>query len=49
MEAKSILAMVLREFSFEYARQGQEEVQLSITNHPKYGVPMRVRRRGAAA
>jgi cytochrome P450 len=49
MEAKSIMAMVLREFTFEYARLGQEEVQLSITNHPKHGVPMRVRRRAAAA
>jgi hypothetical protein len=46
LEAKTILAMVLARFSFRYAREGwQEEVALSITNRPKFGVPMTVVRR----
>lgn len=45
LEAKTILAMVLREFQFEYAGEKPEEVMMSVTAHPKFGVPLRVKRR----
>jgi cytochrome P450 len=49
LEAKTILSMIYRQFEFEYAGEKPEEVLMSVTAHPKYGVPLRVRRRKAAA
>lgn len=49
LEAKTIMAMIYRHFEFEYAGEKPEEVLMSVTAHPKYGVPLRVRRRPAAA
>lgn len=46
LEAKTILAMLYSSFEFEYAGSGPESVMMSITAHPKYGVPVRVRRKG---
>lgn len=45
LEAKTILAMILKHFEFEYAGKKPEEVMMSVTAHPKYGVPLRVKRR----
>ena len=47
LEAKTILAMVYGRFKLERARQGPEEVLMSVTAHPKHGVPVRVTRRAA--
>lgn len=48
LEAKTILSMIYRQFEFSYAGEKPEEVLMSVTAHPKYGVPVRVRRRQAA-
>lgn len=45
LEAKTIMAMIYRQFEFEFAGEKPEEVLMSVTAHPKYGVPLRVRRR----
>jgi hypothetical protein len=37
--------MAYRQFEFEYAGSRPEQVMMSITAHPRWGVPMRVRRR----
>lgn len=47
LEAKTILAMVYGRFTLERAMAGPEEVLMSVTAHPKHGVPVRVARRGA--
>ncbi|WIA09641.1 hypothetical protein OEZ85_009029 [Tetradesmus obliquus] len=49
LEAKTILAMMLQKFEFEYAGDKPEEVLMSVTAHPKFGVPLRVRRRAQPA
>lgn len=48
LEAKTIMSMIYRHFVFEYAGDKPEEVLMSVTAHPKYGVPVRVRRRQAS-
>lgn len=45
LEAKTIMSMMYRHFEFEYAGDKPEEVLMSVTAHPKYGVPLRLRRR----
>lgn len=45
LEAKTIMSMIYRNFEFEYAGDKPEEVLMSVAAHPKYGVPLRVRRR----
>ncbi len=45
LEAKTIMSMIYRHFEFEYAGEKPEEVLMSVTAHPKYGVQVRVRRR----
>eukprot|EP00879_Flechtneria_rotunda_P002371 GHRR01002566.1.p1 GENE.GHRR01002566.1~~GHRR01002566.1.p1 ORF type:complete len:637 (+),score=222.18 GHRR01002566.1:182-2092(+) len=47
LEAKTILCMLFRQFKFEYAGQRPEEVLMSVTAHPKYGVPLSVKWREA--
>jgi cytochrome P450 len=47
LEAKTIMSMIYRQFEFKYAGEKPEEVLMSVTAHPKYGVPVRVRRRQA--
>lgn len=49
LEAKTILTMVLRKFSFEYAGAKPEEVMMSVTAHPKFGVALKVKRRQGAS
>lgn len=41
--------MIYRQFEFTYAGEKPEEVLMSVTAHPRYGVPVKVRRRQAAA
>ncbi|KAF8073217.1 Cyp4v2 [Scenedesmus sp. PABB004] len=48
LEAKTILAVLLRRFTFEFAGEGPEEVMMSVTAHPRHGVPLRVRVAGGA-
>jgi hypothetical protein len=38
-----------RKFEFEYAGDKPEEVLMSVTAHPKFGVPLRVKHRQPAA
>jgi len=45
LEAKTILSMLYSKFELEFVGERPEEVMMSVTAHPKFGVPVRVRAR----
>jgi cytochrome P450 len=45
LEAKTIISMLYAKFELEYAGDKPEEVLMSVTAHPKFGVPVRVKAR----
>jgi cytochrome P450 len=47
LEAKTIMSMLYAQFDVEYVGQG-EKVMMSVTAHPKFGVPVQVTRRQQA-